>query len=401
MTRCAHSNSTRSDGNDAGPFARLLRPPVILQVLPSLVTGGVERGTVDVAAAVVAAGGRAVVASQGGPMVRELLRAGAEHVELPLQSKNPAVMWRNAGRLAALIEDRGVDLVHARSRAPAWSARAAARRTGRPFVTTFHGTYNAGNALKRRYNAVMASGDRVIAISHFIAGHAARLYDVPEERIRVIHRGVDTARFDPAAVSADRVAALAAEWRLPEAARVVLLPGRLTRWKGQALLIEAMGRLARPGLCCVLVGSDQGRHAYRQELERLAAARGLAEAVRIVGECRDMPAACLLSDMVVSASTDPEGFGRVMAEAGAMGRPVVAAAHGAAPEIVVEGETGLLFVPSDPDSLARAIDRVLALSADERSALAARAADRVRACFTNTAMCDKTLAVYAELLTTA
>src|SRR5574338_1338138 len=190
--------------------------PVVMQVLPSLVTGGVERGTVDVAGAVVAAGGTAIVVSAGGPMVYELERVGAQHVALPVDSKNPMVMRRNVGRLAALIEAHDVDIVHARSRAPAWSALAAARRTGRPFVTTFHGTYGAGNMAKRRYNAVMTKGDRIIAISEFIADHIRTVYKVAPARIRVIHRGVDLALFDPEKVPPARLIQLAREWRLPD-----------------------------------------------------------------------------------------------------------------------------------------------------------------------------------------
>ena len=254
------------------------RQPVILQVLPRLVTGGVERGTVEVAAALVEAGWTPLVASAGGPMVRELDRLGVEHIGLPLHSKNPLVMYANVRRLEALLRERGVDLVHARSRAPAWSAMIAARRAGRHFVTTFHGTYNLGGmGLKRRYNAVMARGERVIAISDFIALHIQREYGTPPERIRIIHRGVDLARFDPARVGPDRLVELARKWRIPDGRPLIMLPGRLTRWKGQAVLIEAMALLGRRDLCCLIVGSDQGRTAYRDELEELVRRRDLED----------------------------------------------------------------------------------------------------------------------------
>ena len=221
------------------------RPRSVLQVLPALETGGVERGAVDIAAAVAAAGWRALVASSGGAMVRELVRAGAEHVTLPLARKSPFALRANVASLAALIESEGVDIVHARSRAPAWSAYEAARRTGRPFVTTFHGTYNFGNALKRWYNGVMARGDRVIAISDFIADHVRRNYGVGDERLRVVPRGIDLEVFDPARVNSERIVQLAAKWRLPDGVPVVMLPGRLTRWKGQAALIDALTVLGR------------------------------------------------------------------------------------------------------------------------------------------------------------
>ena len=234
------------------------RLATVLQVLPALdAGGGVERGTVEIASAIVEAGGRALVASAGGAMVHELKRVGAEHFTLALASKNPAVILANVKRLAGLIQAEGADIVHARSRAPAWSAYYAARRARCHFVTTFHGTYGSGNWIKRRYNSVMTRGERVIAISHFIAGHVRRVYGVPAAAIRVIHRGVDLERFDPKKVSAERVVALAGSWRLPDGMPVVMLPGRLTRWKGQMVFIRAIAALPRRDIRCLLVGSDQ------------------------------------------------------------------------------------------------------------------------------------------------
>jgi len=372
--------------------------PVVLQVLPSLVTGGVERGTVDVAGAIVADGGAAIVASAGGPMVHELERVGARHVTLPVDSKNPLVMRRNVGRLAALIEAHGVDLVHARSRAPAWSALAAARRTKRPFITTFHGTYGAGNLLKRRYNAIMTRGDRVIAISEFIADHIRSVYKIDPERIRVIHRGVDLAIYDPQKVSPARLIQLAREWRLPDGAQVVVMPGRLTRWKGQTVFLEALAKLGRDDICAVVLGSDQGRTAYSDELSRLVEKLGLAHVVRFVEQCRDMPAAYMLADVVVSASTDPEGFGRVVTEAQAMGKPVIATDHGGARETVLEGQTGWLVPPGDPAALAEALGRALSLPQMDYRRMSALATATVRRSFDKSAMCAATLAVYREVL---
>lgn len=375
------------------------RSAAVLQVLPALgAQGGVERGAVEVAQAVSAAGGRAFIVSAGGPLVHELRRSGATHVKLPLDSKNPFVMRANAKALARLIEAEKINIVHARSRAPAWSAEAAARKTGAYFVTTFHGTYSAGNWLKRRYNAVMARGERVIAISKFIAGHVRRVYGVPASRIRIIHRGVDLNRFDAARVSAERVAKLAREWRLVDGVPVVMLPGRLTRWKGQTVLIEAIAKLGRRDLRCMIVGSDQGRSAYRRELVRLVGRLGLNEVVRFVDHCGDMPAAYMLTDVAVSASTDPEAFGRVVAEAQALGRPVIATDHGAAREIVIPEETGWLVPPGDVAALAERLGRVLYLPAEARHRLAAQAVANVRTNFTTELMCARTLAVYDEVL---
>lgn len=375
------------------------RQPVVLQVLPALVTGGVERGTVEVAQALVEAGWKAVVASTGGPMVRELTRCGAIHVELPMASKKPWVMRQNVRRLEAVIREHGVDIVHARSRAPAWSAMSAAHRTGAHFVTTFHGTYNLGwFGLKHIYNSVMTRGERMIAISEFIAEHARRIYGTRPEKIRVIYRGVDLKKFDPVRVSPERIIQLAQRWRLPDGYPVIMLPGRLTRWKGQEVLIRALAELGRHDVRCLLVGSDQGRTGYRQELVDLIRSLGLTDVVHIVDECNDMPAAYMLTDVAVSASTDPEAFGRVVVEAQAMGRPVIASDHGAPRETILLGRTGWLAAPGDSHSLAQALDRFLALSAEERDRMAELAQSFVRANFTKEAMCASTLDVYGELL---
>ncbi len=375
-------------------------PPgtVVLQVLPSLETGGVERGTVEIVQAIVDAGGAALVASEGGRLAGAVERAGGRHVRLPMAAKNPLAIWRNAGRLAGLIKSENVGIVHARSRAPAWSALMAVRRTGVGFVTTYHGVYNENVPGKRRYNAVMARGDRVIAISHYVAGLLATRHAVEPARIRLIPRGVDPAVFDPAAVSAPRIARLAEAWRLPDGAPVVMLPARLTRWKGAGVLIDAMARLARTDVCCVLVGATQGRERFARELEAQARALGIAARLRLAGHCDDMPAALLLADVVVSASLDPEGFGRVVIEAQAMGCPVIATGHGGAAETVEHRVTGWRVPPGDADALAAALDHALAMQPADRRALGARARASVRAHYTTAAMQAATIEVYRELL---
>ncbi len=396
-----------NDGADHSIIAsRLEQKPVarldsvtILQVLPAMgAGGGVERGTVEIADAITAQGGRALVVSNGGDGAHELKRAGAEHIKLPVHSKNPLVMYANIQRLADLMKAEGVDIIHARSRAPAWSAYFAAKRSGIPLVTTFHGTYGAGNALKRRYNSVMARGERVIAISRFIGGHLHKNYGAPANKIRIIHRGVNLDRFDPAKVTAERVTVLASDWRLEDGLPVVMLPGRLTRWKGQTMFIEAIAKLNRRDIRCLLVGGDQGRAEYRQELENLVNSHGLGEIVRIVDHCDDMPAAYMLTDVVVSASTDPEAFGRILIETQALGRPIVASNHGGAQETVIEGETGWLFPPGDVDALATLLDQVLNLSGEDRAVLSDKAIANARENFSKQVMCDKTLDVYREIL---
>ncbi len=372
--------------------------PVVLQVLPALDGGGVERGTVEMTQAITRAGGGAVVASAGGRLVPAIEHAGGRHVALPLDSKNPWRIWRNAARLAALIREAGVDIVHARSRAPAWSAWLAARRTGAHFVTTYHAPYGEDFVGKRRYNAVMAKGEIVIAISHFIAGLIQSRHGVPPERIRVVPRGVDPAMFDPERVSTDRKFKIAKVWRVPDGAPTIMLPGRLTRWKGQTVLIEALALMENREACLVLVGDDQGRHKFTAELVALAERLGVGQRVRLVGHCDDMAAALTLSDVVVNPSIAPEGFGRVVIEAQAMARVVIGTDHGGAAETIEHGVTGFHVPPGDARALARQIDAALCLPEAERAAIGAAARASVSARYTTAGLQAATIDVYRAVL---
>jgi glycosyltransferase involved in cell wall biosynthesis len=373
-------------------------PPTVLQVLPALGAGGAERSAVDVAIAAKRAGWTSLIASAGGRLVDEVTAAGVEHLTLPLDTKNPLRMGRNVGRLQEIIRTRRVDIVHARSRAPAWSAWTATRRAGRVFVTTFHGQYDAARVWSRAYNRVMARGDKVIAVSDFIVEHVKRTYGLEAARIVMIHRGLDPAVFDPAAVGAARVGRLARDWDLPDDRPIVMLPGRLTRLKGQLVLIEAVARLERKNLLVLLIGGDPGRSSYRAELEQRVAALGLGQVIRFTGDCDDMPAAYLASDLVISASTKPESFGRVAVEAQAMGRPVIATDHGGARETVVEGTSGWLVPPGDAARLAEALERALEADLVHQKGFADQARAHVAAKFSLEAMCRKTLEVYDSLL---
>ena len=238
----------------------------ILQVAPELSAGGVERTVLEVTEAIVQAGGRALLASRGGRLEGEFEKLGGQLFRMDAKSKNPLVLKANEGKLKRIIRAEGVNLVHARSRAPAWSAYAAAKAAGVPFVTTYHGAYSGEEGLKRKYNSVMAKGDLVIANSQWIAAHVQRVHDIPPERIVTIPRGVDLEAFDPAAVAQTRIDEVRARWGLKDDTRLTLfLPGRLTEWKGQLLAIEALGLLApeeRDGLVLVLAGDAQGRDAY-------------------------------------------------------------------------------------------------------------------------------------------
>ena len=357
-----------------------------------------ERGTIEIVQAIRAAGGQAVVASAGGRLVPAVARAGGRHVGLPLATKDPVNILRNAGRIARLVRAEGVGLVHARSRAPAWSAWMAARRVGVPFVTTYHGAYSEGVPGKRAYNAIMARGDRVIAISHYVAALVMGRHWVGPDRLRVIPRGVDPAVFDAERVGSGRVARLAAAWRLPDGAATVVLPARLTRWKGAEVVIDAVARLDRRDVCCVLVGAEQGRAAFAASLVARAERLGMADRLRMVGQCDDMPAALMLADVVVSASTQPEAFGRVVIEAQSMGRMVIATDHGGAAETVEHGVTGWRVPPGDPAALATQIEHALALPQDWRDWMGREARASVAEHYSLAAMQEQTMAVYAELL---
>ena len=380
-------------------------PPhfTLLQVIPRLDIGGAEQSTLDVAAAVTRAGGRAIVASAGGRMAEALRAAGGELITLPVHSKNPAVMIANARALAALIRREKVSLAHVRSRAPAFSALWAARRTRTPVLATYHGVYGAKGPLKRWYNAVMTRGDRVIANSAFTRAHLLAEHKVDPAKVIVIPRGVDVDRFDPAAVSEDRVRALRAQWGVePDDRRVKLvLAGRLTRWKGQRLAIEALAALKARGVrnaLLLLVGDSQGRTTYLAELEAEIHRLGLEDQARLVGPCSDMPAAYLVGDIALAPSLEPEAFGRTAVEPQAMGRPVIAADHGAARETVIPDQTGWLAAPGDLDSWTQALAQALTLDPERRAAMGEAAKARARALYSVKAMTDATIEVYRSML---
>jgi glycosyltransferase involved in cell wall biosynthesis len=375
----------------------------LLQVIPKLIGGGAERTTLEVGRAFVEAGGRSIVVSSGGPMVEELLAGGSEHVTMPAESKNPILISQNARDLAALIEREGVGLVHARSRAPAWSALKAARGTGRPFVTTYHGVYRARGSLKRLYNSVMVRGDAVIANSRFTAQHIAEEYRgrpyFDPGKVTTIPRGADLSRFDPAAITEDRVEPFAE--RFGPGLKVVL-PGRFTPWKGQEVVIDAARRLAELGheeaFCFLLIGRMDEKPDYVDALRRKIEAAGLSDRVLMEDATGDIPALLRASDVVLSASTEPEAFGRVAVEGQASGRPVIASAHGGALETVKDGETGILVPPGDAEALANALLRVNDLGSAGREGMGRDGMAHARETFTTEAMTAATLALYARVL---
>lgn len=383
-------------GGAAGPRM------TILQVIPELDAGGAERTTVDITRALTEAGHRSVIVTEGGRLAPEITEAGGEIIEMPVASKSPVDIIANIYRLKKVIKTYNVSVVHARSRAPAWSSYLAAVQVGVPFLTTYHGTYSGRTYLKKLYNSIMVRGDRVIANSEFIARHIRDTYGLPLENIVTIPRGLDVDVFDPDQVTQDQIDALRADWNVPDArTAIILLPGRLTSWKGQEILIDAARILQEKGytdFACVMVGDAQGRTAYEQGLRKVVSNNRLHDMVKIVGHCASMPAAYALSDVVISASTRPEAFGRIAIEAQAMMRPVIVADHGGAQETVLDGKTGWRVRPGDAEDLATKIVASLQVDPEVQAAMGEKARQRVLKHYSVDVMCRRTLNLYSSLV---
>ncbi|PHS35110.1 MAG: glycosyl transferase [Robiginitomaculum sp.] len=371
----------------------------ILQVLPELNAGGVERTTIEIAQALNAAGHTPHVASLGGRLEDELKAAGGVLHRLNVGSKNPMSLRRNTKALIDIIKTDKIDIVHARSRAPAWPAKAAAKATHIPFLTTYHGIYNAKSGLKRRYNAVMAKGDVVIANSNFTKRHIIREHKIDAGKIVVIPRGVDMDVFDPNLVTDAEIIQIKCQWGV-DSGPIILLPGRLTRWKGQLVAVDALKMLGGRGInaSLVLLGDAQGRDDYVAEIKSKANSLGLSDKVILAGHSRSVPTALTAADVVISTSTDPEAFGRVMAEAQAMQRLVVASNHGGARETVIEGRGGRLVTPGHGQALADGIADILGLSKSEYTKRAKAARTRIGLQYSAQAMKTATLVVYEQIL---
>lgn len=373
--------------------------PVILQILPELRTGGVERGTVEMTRAIVQNGWNAIVASYGGELVEQIENAGGIHITLPLHTKNPIIILMNTLRLIKVIRDFNVDIVHARSRAPAWSAYLAARLTKKHFMTTFHGVYGLKNNLKRWYNSVMVRGECTIAVSQFVADHIQKEYSAYKPFIRVVHRGADTEAFALQKVVPERVAELKRKWSLPDSdIPIILIPGRVTRWKGQDVCIKALASLPHRQFLCLIVGDDTKHPDYSNELRQLIKSLNLEGIVRMVGNTRYMNEAYALASLVICPSIEPEAFGRVPVEAQACSRPVIATNHGGACETVKHGITGWLVEPNNINAMAQAIETALTLPEHEKEAMAHNAHWHASQDFSTRAMQNKTLSIYKAIL---
>lgn len=368
----------------------------VLQILPALDAGGVERTAVEITEALTSAGHGAYVLSKGGRLTADIEALGGVNHIANIGSKNIlSVPWRIGG-IRRLIVEHNIDIIHARSRAPAWPAMLAAQAEKIPFVTTYHGIYKAKSGMKRFYNSVMARGDIVIANSDFTKAHILKMHNIDTQKIVVIPRGVDMARFNPEIVASADIVKLRQDWGAGSGKKLVLLPGRLTGWKGQRVAIAAMAALP-DNYHLVCLGDAQGRTEYVAELQAQIAFHELGRRVTLAGHSSDMPAAYAASDIVICPSTQPEAFGRTAAEAQAMGKPVIASAHGGAMETVLDGRTGWLVEPANVPALAEAIKRCFEDDGAGLTELGDKARARILHKFSKTSLQKATLKVYGQL----
>ena len=372
--------------------------PTIMQILPALVRGGVERGTLETAAAIQKHGGRAIVISRGGPMVRHLDRIGAIHHKLDVNSKNPFRWPKIRRQLKALLISEKVDLVHVRSRAPAWIALPAATNLGIATVSTVHGRFLEGSAFKRRYNGKLLKTNHVIAISNYVKELITSQYFGIEDRLSVVYRGVDIDLFSPERVNQTRIINFVDNLAVPEDVPVVMLPARATEWKGHHILLQALAKIKDQPFICLMIGAGDGKPAFVKGLARFGDKLGLEGRFRLTPIVDDMPAALMVADVVVMPSITPEPFGRVALEAQAMGRPIVAFDHGGAVESIIPGKTGWLASPKDVNSLAEALVAALSLSPRQRKMLGKAARRHIEQNFSTETMCYETMKIYRRVL---
>lgn len=365
----------------------------VLQIVPELNAGGVEATTLEIVQALVQDDSTAHVLSAGGRMEEELLSLGGILHKSNIGSKNIFTILPRVRLIRAIIQKYDIDIIHARSRAPAWPALLAAKLEKRPFLTTYHGVYNGKSGLKRFYNSVMTKGAHIIANSEFTKNHIIKTHGTSSDKITVISRGVDMARFDPSKITAPDIKNLKRDWGIERGDKTLLLPGRLTRWKGQLVAIEALAALPK-NFKLVLLGDAQGRDSYVEKLKSLASSLNVSDRLIMPGHMINVPLALMAADIVISASTDPEAFGRVSAEAQAMGKCVIATAHGGSLETVIDGETGTLVPPSNPSALAQAIKR----ATNDEGFSSTNARKRISSLFSTQNLQRKTLRVYKDLL---
>lgn len=376
-----------------------MKKPIIIQILPRLTTGGVERTTVDMAGYLASLDDvPTYVVSAGGPLVAELKKSGCNHIPLPVQSKNPITILLNSLRLARLAKDTNAQLLHVHSRAPGWSVLLASKFTGIPYISTYHGAYKNKGYPSNWYNSTMARGSRVIAISEYIAKIIKRDHGHCFPKIIKIPLGIDTHVFDPERYSIADTQAQKKAWGIPPDSSVLLAIGRITVGKRYDMVIKALSQLKNQKIHLVIVGSDYGHHEVTRSLKDLALFEGVRDHVHFCNDCKDIPLAYATSDIVLFPTELPETFGRISAEAGAMGKIVIASNGGAIPEVIADGKTGYLFSVGDLDSLVERLQSVLEMPEDDRKQIEQQARDHIIKNFSADVMFSKTLQVYEDVI---
>ena len=377
----------------------------VLQVIPKLGYGGAETGCFDLAHYLYENKFGSYIVTSGGPLLKYVNKKKVKVLRLPVQSKNPILVLINSIILIFLIFFLNIDIVHARSRAPAWSCFIATKLTRRKFVTTFHGTYNFKSSLKKWYNSVMVRSDLVIAGSNFIFSHIKENYSKylnPKKKFLVIFRGINTDYFDPKKIKDTDKNLLRKKWKIDDNKKIILLPGRLTSWKGQEMFIEAINILSKfsPNLnfVAVILGSDQGRSIYKKKLIRLVEQHRLNKDIIFVDNLKLMPIAYEISDVVVSSSIEPEAFGRVSVEAQSMEKPIIASNIGGSNETIINEKTGFLFEAGDSKNLGEKLTEILNLSEVTLNGIGAEGRKNVITKFNVEKMCNSTYSEYKKLL---
>jgi glycosyltransferase involved in cell wall biosynthesis len=373
--------------------------PTILQVVPSLIAGGVERGTIDLTKHLINNGYRAIVISSGGPLVQNIIECGAEHIQLKVSSKNPFRIWRNISAIAKIIEDNDVKIVHARSRAPAWSSYYAAKRTNVKFITTFHGIYNFSTKLKKIYNSIMISGERIIAVSDFVKQHLVECYNADPSIIRVIHRGVDPEYFNKAHLTETSRKKFIDKYHVPNNTPVILLPARMTNWKGHMVLLEAISKIKDLSFYCIIAGDLSKHPAFACRVNQKIIELKLQSKVQVFGPESDMMNLYGISDIVLSTSIEPEAFGRVVVEAQSMEKLVISTNIGGACETITDAVNGFHIIPNNPEDLANKLRHALSiLGTEEAEKICHNSRISSANNFSLQSMLSKTIDVYNELL---
>ncbi len=370
---------------------------VILQILPRLNSGGVERGTIEISQAIIDAGFKSIIVSNGGKLEYLLKKQGATHITLPVDKKNPWIIWQNIKKIEKIIDIYEVDIIHARSRVPAWSAYFASKNKNITFITTFHGVYSGNSKLKKHYNKIMLRGKKIIAVSNFIKNHIKEKYHYTNNNIEVIHRGVDLSYFDESKVSINQSNRYLTKFRIPENKKIILLPGRLTNWKGQHIFIKSLAKLKRDDFYAVIIGDDDDHSNYKGTLEKLIEELNLSERILLHNAVPDIINIYHFASVIISSSLRPEAFGRIMIEAGNMQKIIIATNHGGATETILDGNTGFLVKPNDIDDLADKINYVLDMSEEEKEIMGEKAHKYIAENFSLAKMQEKTINIYKSL----